>query len=317
MKRFKKISFILILFVLSFFLFSCKKEDTQYDILFSNETTYVDEFNLSNIKIHIKNKQIDAYIDVTKDMISSGDLEKLQESGNHQITIQFKDFSSVLNVSLIDRPEPEPKNGVYVDIEYYYDANGKYGEKLKLALRQIISVTTKTETYDMLRTDLAITDKGSQDNTIICFYCRKEMDAAWDGGKTWNREHVWPQSLGWFSTTMAGADIHHLRPCHQSENSSRGNTPYGVSSGYYEPKDEVKGDVARILFYMYTRYQEADRYPLTTVCESFDMLLTWNTMDPVDELEMQRNEQGYIIQGNRNPFIDYPAYADYIWGSLS
>ena len=315
MKRFKKISLILILFVVSFFLFSCKKSKTQYDILFVDEPTYVDEFELSDIKIHIKDKKIDAYIDVTKDMISTADLEKLKVSGNHQITISFKNYSKTLNISLINKSEHA--SGVYVDIEYYYDANGKYGEELKLALRKIISVTTKTETYDQLRTDLAITDKGSSDNTIICFYCRKEMDAAWDGGKTWNREHVWPQSLGWFSTTMAGADIHHLRPCHQSENSSRGNTPYGVSTGYYEPKDEVKGDVARILFYMYTRYQEADRYPLTTVCESFNMLLMWNILDPVDELETQRNEQGYLIQGNRNPFIDYPAYADYIWGSLS
>lgn len=328
MKRIKKISLILVLFTLSFFLFSCKQSKTEYDVMFENVPTYVDEFNISNIKIHIKDTKVDALIDVTKDMISSSDLEKLKESGNHQITINFKNYSTTLDISLIDKPkepdkpnDPDPEEdeheGVYFDMAYYSDANGKYGEELKLALRAIISVTTKTETYDQLRTDLATTDKGSSDNTIICFYCRKEMAATWDGGKTWNREHVWPQSLGWFSTTMAGADIHHLRPCHQSENSSRGNTPYGTSSGYYEPKDEVKGDVARILFYMYTRYQEADRYPLNTVCESFEMLLLWNEADPVDALEIQRNEQGYSIQGNRNPFIDYPAYADYIWGSLS
>ena len=314
MRRIKKISFIFILLFLSLFLFSCKKNKTSYEIIYENKAVYVNEFDLSDIKLHIKDKKVDAYIDVTEDMISTSDLEKLKTGGEHQITIKFKKFSYTLNITLISKDDG---SGVYFDMAYYYDANGKKGEELKIALRTIISKTIKTETYDDLKTDLAITDKGSTDNTIICFYCRKEMDATWDGGKTWNREHVWPQSLGWFSTTMAGADIHHLRPCHQSENSSRGNTPYGVSSGYYEPKDEVKGDVARILFYMYTRYQEADRYPLTTVCESFDMLLMWNVLDPVDDFEVQRNEQGYIIQGNRNPFIDYPAYADYIWGSLS
>ena len=51
---------------------------------------------------------------------------------------------------------------------------------------------------------------------------------------------------------------------------------------------------------MYTRYQEADRYPLTTVCESFDMLLMWNVLDPVDDFEVQRNEQGYIIFLQKN-----------------
>lgn len=314
MKRIRKISFIFIILFLSMFLFSCKKSDTSYEIIYENKAVYVNEFNLSDIKLHIKDKKVDAIIDVTKDMISPSDLEKLKTDGEHQITIRFKEFTYVLNITLI--PEVE-EIGVYFDMAYYLDANGKKGEELKLALRTIISKTIKTETYEDLKMDLAITDKGSGDNTIICFYCRKEMAATWDGGKTWNREHVWPQSLGWFSTTMAGADIHHLRPCHQSENSSRGNTPYGVSKGFYEPKDEVKGDVARILFYMYTRYQEADRYPLNTVCESFDMLLEWNVSDPVDDFEMQRNEQGYIIQGNRNPFIDYPAYADYIWGPLS
>ena len=240
-------------------------------------------------------------------MLDSSDLEKLKTTGSHDIIVRFKSFKEKITIKLTGFAQ-------YFDMEYYKNANGKYGQDLKLALRRIISYTIKTETYDDLREDLQKTDKGKTNGTIICFYCHKEMDAKWDNGKTWNREHVWPQSLGWFSTTMAGADLHHLRPCHQSENSSRGNTPYGESVGYYVPNDDVKGDIARILFYMYTRYEEADRYSLNTVCESFDILLTWNKIDPVDEIELQRNEVAYSIQGNRNPFIDYSLYADLIWG---
>jgi len=312
MKRNKRILVLLIIIISLFLLCSCKNK-FECDIIYNAESTRVEDFKLSDIKLHIKNKKVDTLVDVTKDMLSAEDIEKLKTAGNHTITINFKSYSKTIDISLIG----QSGDGVYFDMPYYALANGYKGQELKLALRSIISIQTKTEKYDDLRTDLAKTDKGSTEGTIICFYCQKEMDAKWDGGKTWNREHVWPQSLGWFSTTMAGADLHHLRPCHQSENSSRNNTLYGVSLGYYEPKDSVKGDVARILFYLYVRYQEADRYPLNTVCESFDMLLLWNDLDPVDSLEKQRNELAYSIQGNRNPFIDYPDYADYIWGTLS
>lgn len=309
MKRNRRI-FIILIFVISLFLLTSCKNKINYEIIYEEQAIEIEDFKLSDIKLHIKNNKIDTIIDVTSDMLSAEDINKLSTAGNHTITIKFKSYTKTINICLLAK---EVGSGVYFDMPYYASANGLKGEELKLALRSIISVQTKTEKYDDLRTDLALTDKGSTDGTIVCLYCHKEMDATWDGGKTWNREHVWPQSLGWFSTTMAGADIHHLRPCHQSENSSRGNTPYGVSSGYYEPNDNVKGDVARILFYLYVRYAEADRYSLTTVCESFDMLLIWNDIDPVDSLEIQRNEVAYSIQGNRNPFIDYPDYADYIW----
>ena len=126
---------------------------------------------------------------------------------------------------------------------------------------------------------------------------------------------MWPQSLGWFSTSDAGADLHHIRPTNPSENSSRGNKKYGTStsSGYYEPRDEVKGDIARIIFYLMVRYQEADIYTFKSVAESKELLLEWNTMDPVDAFEMNRNEVAYSIQGNRNPFIDHPECAELIW----
>lgn len=307
MKRIKKV-YLIIFLVLSLFVFASCKEKVNYELIKPDILTYKEgTFQLSDFKIHIKGRGIDTYIDVTKDMLEGADTEAFKNVGAYSFTISFKSIKEQVDINVTRERQ-------YVDIAYYMSANGLYGEELKQELRNIISKVTKVETYDDLRTDLQITDKG-HDGTIICFYCHKEMVNKWDGGVTWNREHVWPQSLGWFSTTMAGADIHHLRPCHQSENSSRGNTPYGESGKFYKPNDDVKGDIARILFYLYVRYPESDRYANDTVCESFDMLLRWNKLDPVDELEIQRNEAGYKIQGNRNPFIDNPDYADFIWAN--
>ena len=75
-----------------------------------------------------------------------------------------------------------------------------------------------------------------------------------------------------------------------------------------------KGDTARILFYLFTRYSQADSYRFTAVAQSLEMLLEWNRLDPVDEWEMERNNETAKIQGNRNPFIDHPEFADIIWG---
>ena len=149
----------------------------------------------------------------------------------------------------------------------------------------------------------------------------------------WNREHVWPQSLGNFGESRGGADLHHIRPADSSVNSGRGNKLYGVSNStstskgssvtgnavggtyngiYFEPLDNVKGDVARICLYVYVRW--GAQYPgycddITNVFQSIDILLEWCALDPVDTWEMGRNEVVENIQGNRNVFIDYPEYA--------
>lgn len=190
------------------------------------------------------------------------------------------------------------------------------GNQMKRAIRAIISQVTHVETYDELRQDLAKTDPGDKPGTVRLFYSGEEVNSKWDSGNTWNREHVWPKSRGWYKNGGAGADIHHIRPDSPSGNSSRGNTKFGEGASYYCPPDEVKGDIARIIFYMLTRYSETDTaYPVTNVAQSMDILLKWNRLDPVDKYETVRNNEAYAIQGNRNPFIDCPALAESIWGS--
>lgn len=179
---------------------------------------------------------------------------------------------------------------------------------------------------------------------LILFYCRHSVNGTWDSGTTYDREHVWPQSLGGFGTSGAGADLHHLRPTSPTCNSTRGNKPFANIRGtgtsyttlkttidgtaytggyytdkYFEPLDEVKGDVARILFYLVTRYSDLEtRFSQSSTSPvkgcSYELLLEWNELDPVDDLERNRNEYVYSVQNNRNAFIDNPEFANMIWG---
>ena len=275
----------------------------------------VKEFNLSDIKIHEMSSEKDRYIDVTVDMISPEDALKLKKAGTHQITIVYETFAQTITVVLTQSSGGD-YNANDFDLDgYYTSAIGLEGQELKLALRSIISVTTKTEKYDDLRQDLQKTDASlTESGKIVDFYSHKLMNATWDSGATWNREHVWPRSKAWYQYTGAGADIHAVRPADSKDNSSRGNKAFGIGGDYFEPDDCSKGDVARIVFYMLVRYSETDvNYPVTNVAQSMELLLQWNQKDPVDDLERQRNRVAYTIQGNRNPFIDYSDYAYYIW----
>ena len=99
-----------------------------------------------------------------------------------------------------------------------------------------------------------------------------------------------------------------------------------LNNSLFEPRDEVKGDVARMLFYMAVRYEGYDEYLDLELNENIldrsdispfhgklSLLLEWNLLDPVDDFERQRNEVIFGYQGNRNPFIDYPEFANMIF----
>ncbi len=205
---------------------------------------------------------------------------------------------------------------------------------LKTSLQTLMTNTqTRVTTYDDLRTLSGNSDSVLGSETKMCMlYSSDRLKNKWDSGKTWNREHVWPQSRGTFRTENAGSDLHHLHPCDSKVNNTRGNLPYGnvVGNGsyrvalsaaetisgfytnkYFEPLDNVKGDVARTLLYVYVRWDEKN---LTDVIQSTDVLLDWCAKDPVDKFEMCRNDIVQSIEGNRNVFIDYPEFAWLIFG---
>lgn len=150
----------------------------------------------------------------------------------------------------------------------------------------------------------------------------------------WNREHVFPQSLAnppmTTSSAGMGTDAHNLRASDVQMNSSRGNKPFAAGTGnaqavgpnnaHFYPGDEWRGDVARVILYMYLRYPNGCVPTVVSMgSTSFsadipDILLQWNAEDPPSPYEIQRNNVIFQAQGNRNPFIDNPFIATLIWG---
>lgn len=233
-------------------------------------------------------------------------------------------------------PEPSP-----YDDTYYQSAVGKTGEALKTELHNIID-DHRELSYDNVWDALRNTDEDPNNpSNVILLYTGRSQSKLTNGGNVndWNREHVWAKSHGDFGTSAGpGTDIHHLRPTDVSVNSSRGNLDFDnggsqhsealgnyYDSDSWEPRDAVKGDVARMLFYMAVRYEgdsgEVDLELNNNVNNGtaplhgkMSVLLEWHRQDPVDARERRRNDIIYKdYQYNRNPFIDHPEWADAIW----
>lgn len=164
-------------------------------------------------------------------------------------------------------------------------------------------------------------------------------------------EHSLPKSWWGGYKWAAYKDLNHIFPADGSTNSSKRDNPLGVVSGVptknngiskigpavydgyvgnvFEPADQYKGDFARAYFYMATAYEHYKNLWDTTKPENMmenntypvfkqwaiNLLLKWSRQEPVSQKERTRNEKVYSIQGNRNPFIDYPELAEYIWGN--
>jgi endonuclease I len=260
----------------------------------------------------------------------------------------LKSFSCILLFSI-------PFSAISQDSAYYSSAFNRKAEDLKSQLHILIKnhkeypyTSTSTDVWDILKE----TDQDpANPKNVILLYSGRSVDAAqeYNGGAGWTREHVWAKSRGNFGTDAGpGTDVHHLRPLDNSVNSTRNNRAFDkckdckdvIDNGFntgsktdatlytFEPRDDVKGDVARMIFYMAVRYEGEGAEPDLELTESIlgntdqspvhgvkSTLLKWNQLDPVNDWERNRNSIIYEkYQGNRNPFIDYPELADYIFG---
>jgi uncharacterized repeat protein (TIGR02543 family) len=214
---------------------------------------------------------------------------------------------------------------------YYVSLNGVADSNIESQLRTIITTGFKGISYGDSRYILDETDKDPNNpNNIILIYLGTSISGTWDNGDTWNREHVWPQSLLGVdvenSTIDPGSDLHNLKPANPAENTSRSNKYFSnvTTAQSYAPRQAVKGDVARILFYMATRYSylslidvSGTEEPGTYQMAQLSVLLQWHIEDPVDDFERNRNEVIFSYQKNRNPFIDHPELVERIWGPIT
>ena len=254
-------------------------------------------------------------------------------AGEKAVTIIFDKFILTTNVIVLE------DFAFAIDMEYYQEAINLRGLDLKIALNNIINQNFIPLLYIDAIEVLENSDKdpNNPDNVILVYpgIYGESVPTGYSSeieGYCWNREHVWPQSRLGVSVVYGdgdypskATDVHNLKPADETENSSRSNDyfDYFDTSDTYEPNDNVKGDIARILFYMATMY-----FDLTLNDDVFSasslktmgilsVLLEWNELDPVDDFERNRNEVIYSYQGNRNPFIDYPGFAELIWGDLA
>lgn len=225
---------------------------------------------------------------------------------------------------------------------YYNTAAGKQGEELKSALNDIISGhTVYSYFFSKEIFKLSDADPNNPANVIMVYTGRSHPNSDYGNGPDQlNREHVWAKSHGTFGDVQPmDGDVHNLKPVDASVNADKSNLDYDMggtqhpeATGCYytdltwEPRDEVKGDIARIIFYMDTRYEgENGEMNLTVVDEvntypdpehgRLSTLLQWNLADPPDAFERNRNNVIYDFQHNRNPFIDDPYLAELIWNN--
>ena len=263
-------------------------------------------------------------------------------------------------------PPSNPTYGVVqtnIPQSYYDQANNLSSDELKEALHQIISnhvifpyTSNSTDTWDIIQE--SDQDPNENNNMILVYTGRSQEKGYRDGSgnysqyengngtqsNSWNREHIWPKSHGFpDDDDNAYTDVHNLKPCDRSVNSSRGTKDFDfggnqhseasdclTDSDSWEPPDYVKGDIARILFYMVVRYDpgidhENNTFDLELVDYTtpnntepifgkLSSLLDWHLSDPVDDFEINRNEIIFGFQENRNPFIDHPNLVNYLWG---
>lgn len=227
------------------------------------------------------------------------------------------------------------------------------GASLKDALNGLIRehnvipyTSTRTDVWDALQ----ILDASNNDSQRIrlIYSQTEELKSNYGTPEGWNREHLWPKSYGVGDDGADFSDLHHLRPEDWSVNAARSNLYYGecdiasdseCRSPFFEkaspdtsrngkmmaPPINVRGDIARSMFYMATRYNGMDTNsralylsdcpcPTTGTFGLLSELLKWHLEDPVSPEERLRND---IIcnqfQNNRNPFVDFPEFVGRIW----
>lgn len=247
---------------------------------------------------------------------------------------------------------------------YYNGTAGLSGAALKSQLKVIITNGHVDNGYNALLTGFQTSDRDyfyENDGTVLDMYSENPSGtdpynyshgsntcgSYSNEGDCYNREHVVPQSLFNQNLPMR-SDIHFVTPTDGKVNGMRSNFPFGqvgtasftslngsklgnsVSPGYsgtvFEPINEFKGDIARMIFYFVTRYETQlsgfgsgnmlgnTAYPGLQAWE-LDQLLAWDSSDPVSPFEIARNNASYAYQGNRNPYIDNPNFVNLVWGT--
>lgn len=265
--------------------------------------------------------------------------------------IPFAVFGNVAHAAPPVVPDPDTWVNTYSG-NYYDNLNEDLtGSQFRTQLANLITTThTHLTSYDSLSSHYLKTDYDPNNpQNLIMFYTGTSVKWPGNFSGVINREHVWPKDAGraFPEKTGPGGDLQHIRPCDNNLNSTRGSksydeltpgssgvkvaaengsTSYGKGEGlcytnstFFYPAKGYRGATARILFYLQTRW--GDTYSLKFVdsagnCKTIgkiSTLLKWHLEEPPTDQEILRNNEAAKIQGNRNPFIDHPEYAEMIY----
>lgn len=212
---------------------------------------------------------------------------------------------------------------------YYDRTENLRGEELILALRQILTEGQETFSYNEGRNlifmevdNLKNYPGGPDSNALVCIYTHRKIGGFSDRREAqamkFNTEHVWPQSLFDKKLPMK-SDLHHIFPTDAEANNRRSNHPFGPigevrwerqgsrlgQNNYFLPRKESRGIIARAMFYVATRYENYGDF----LKGQEESLREWHLDQLPDDRERLRNEKVFEVQGNRNPFVDYPQLA--------
>ncbi len=236
----------------------------------------------------------------------------------------------------------------YASVQSEIDA-GSSETVIRQRLSETLASGHRQLTYSEVWTALTETDEDpANSNNVILFYSNRSLAKSRNGSgaassnpDNWNREHSWPKSHGFSErNNEAYTDIQHLRATDISVNSSRGSLDFDYSDAplaeapenrvdgdSFEPRDAIKGDVARMMMYMDVRYEgnvdvTPDLVLVNYLTASGDAelgklctLLQWHESDPVDASELERVNRIYEYQGNRNPVVDNPQWVSMLYSA--
>ncbi|MGM0634862.1 MAG: endonuclease [Bacteroidota bacterium] len=336
-------------------------EDLTFDFTLISGDFNEDDFEGStNLTIPAGQNSVTANITVLEDGEPEEDelmIIQTQNLPEEYVRLNNNIEAWVIDADFFVSPYGTPTNPTYDVVQknipsgYYDEIDGKSGQELRDALRDIISEEgeVRAHTYADVWTMLYELDENPENsNQSWLLYIeeprqkflrqRGSVSAGY-----WNREHVFPRSRGgfyaieeddiatgkdvWLNTNADSirhgmTDIHALRATDATENISRGNKNFGDYNGPLNNQGSFKGDVSRAAFYMAIRYnflEIVEGFPTETEngqLGDLTTLLQWHEDDPVDDFEKNRNNLAYEWQRNRNPFLDFPDLVDYIWGDM-
>jgi Endonuclease I/Secretion system C-terminal sorting domain len=300
--------------------------------------------NFSNSNINIKKLQF--YKTYKSNPFFVKNFNTITIDGNDSISfyVYFQPKHNIFHNSelmLVTEPSMYSKTidlkgqGKY-SITYYANTENQVEENLKSVLKTQLAAGYVSLGYNVARDNMFMTidnqkvnGQGASVNSLECVYTGKKSIGYTSRSESqtndnFNTEHTFPQ--GFFSQNEPmRSDLHHLFPTNDAANNSRSNLPFGIAStpyvndainnpshlgsnNLYEPRDVQKGRTARAMMYFVLRYQDYSNF----FAPQESILRTWHENFPPNTIDKKRNADIFVVQKNRNPFVDYPEFADRI-----